>query len=208
MSLSDETRARLRLIAILRGVRPDEAVAVAAALIEAGITAIEVPLNSPDPFDSIAALAARFADQALIGAGTVLDPADIARLASAGGRLMVAPSFNAEVVAAAKQADLIVLPGCLTPSEIFDAIGAGADAVKLFPAEAVPPAMIKAMRAVLPPGLPLIPVGGISADNMGDYLAAGADGFGIGSWIYKPGKSIDAIAADAAALTAAFEASL
>jgi 2-dehydro-3-deoxyphosphogalactonate aldolase len=194
----------LPLIAILRGVEPDDAVAIGQILIEAGFRAIEVPLNSPEPLRSIAALAGAFGERALIGAGTVLDPADVARVAAAGGRLIVMPHADHALIAAAKGRGLWCVPGAATPTEAFGARAAGADALKMFPAEALPPAVVKAWRAVLPQGLWLLPVGGITPERMGPYLAAGADGFGLGSALYQRGRTVAETAARAAAFAAAW----
>jgi 2-dehydro-3-deoxyphosphogalactonate aldolase len=187
------------LIAIIRGVRPDEAEAVGEAILTAGIRIVEVPLNSPDPLDSIERLARRFGDRALIGAGTVLDPADIARIADVGGRIIVSPSTDAGVIRATAAAGLVSAPGFFTPSEAFAAIAAGAHALKLFPAEAASPTVLKAMKAVLPRGRPLVVVGGVKPDTLAPWLEAGADGFGLGSGVFKPGQSAAEIAAQARA---------
>lgn len=192
------------LVAILRGIRPDEAEAVVAGLVEAGFTLIEVPLNSPDPFETIARLARRFGDHAVIGAGTVLDPAQAEAVHAAGGRLIVAPNFAPEVAKAARRLGLIYGPGVVTPSEAFAALAAGADFLKLFPAEMIPPAVVKALRAVLPAEVRLLPVGGIEADNMASYRSAGASGFGLGSSLYRAGRGADDTAARARALIAAW----
>lgn len=181
--------ARCPLVAILRGVRPDEVEGIGDALLEAGFAIIEVPLNSPDPIESIRRLAARCGDRALVGAGTVLDPADCARIAAAGGRLVVTPHADPEVVRAAKAAGMLAVPGFMTPAEAFALLRAGADGLKLFPAEAASPAVVKALLAVLPAGTAILPVGGIEAGNMAPWRAAGAAGFGIGSAIYKQGDS-------------------
>ena len=191
------------IVAILRGVKPDEIDAVGDALIEAGVTIIEVPLNSPQPFDSIKRLAARHAHHALIGAGTVLQAGDVARVKDAGGQLVVAPNFDADVVRATKAAGLVSLPGAMTPSEGFAALKAGADGLKLFPAEIIPPAVIKAWRAVFPADTPLLAVGGVGVGNIRSYAEAGASGYGIGSALYKPGRSPAEIAQLARALVAA-----
>ena len=194
--------ARCPLVAILRGVRPDEVEAIGEALEEAGIAIIEVPLNSPEPIESIRRLAAGFGDRLLIGAGTVMRPEQVQAVAAAGGRLIVTPHAATEVVRAAKALGMIACPGFATPTEAFALIDAGADALKLFPAEAASPAVLRAMRAVLPPGMPILPVGGISASNMAEWRAAGAAGFGIGSSIYKPGDTPAMVSAKALALMA------
>ena len=198
--------AELPLIAILRGITPDEAEPIGAALVEAGFRLIEVPLNSPDPFRSIEALAKRFGEAALIGAGTVMSPDDARRTVEAGGRLVVMPHSDAEVIRAAKAAGAWCLPGVATPTEGFAALAAGADGLKLFPGEALPPAVVKAWKAVFPPDVPLLPVGGITPERMAEYVAAGAAGFGIGSALYKPGVSVAEIEKRAAAFAAAWRA--
>jgi 2-dehydro-3-deoxyphosphogalactonate aldolase len=180
--------ASLPLVAILRGIRPEEATAVGDALVTSGWRLLEVPLNSPDPLASIAAMAKAFPD-ALVGAGTVLRPQDVALVHAAGGRLIVSPNFNAEVVREAVRLGMVCLPGVFTATEAFAALAAGATGIKLFPAEMIPPAGVKALRAVLPADTLVLPVGGIAIGNMADYRAAGADGFGIGSALYKPGAS-------------------
>ncbi|OYW34644.1 MAG: 2-dehydro-3-deoxy-6-phosphogalactonate aldolase [Rhizobiales bacterium 12-66-7] len=197
--------ARCPLVAILRGLKPDAALDVGTALVEAGIAIIEVPLNSPDPLTSIALLAERFGADTLIGAGTVMSPADVGEVAQAGGRLIVMPHSDGAVIHAAKAAGLVCTPGVATPTEAFAALRAGADALKLFPAEGLPPQVLKAWRAVMV-GATLLPVGGIDVTNMAAHRAAGADGFGLGSALYKPGKPVEAIAHDAAALVAAARA--
>jgi 2-dehydro-3-deoxyphosphogalactonate aldolase len=194
------------LIAIVRGIRPDEVEAVGAALIEAGIRIIEVPLNSPDPLDSIARLSARFGAAATVGAGTVLDRADVARVAGAGGKIVVSPNADTTVIAATAAAGLVSAPGYFTPTEAFAALKAGAHVLKLFPAEAASPAMLKAQRAVLPRDVPVLMVGGITPDNMGDYLTAGANGFGLGSGLYSPGRSAADVAERARSYVAALPA--
>ncbi|WP_136162096.1 2-dehydro-3-deoxy-6-phosphogalactonate aldolase [Sphingomonas flavalba] len=194
------------LIAILRGVTTAEIDGVAAALIEAGIGLIEVPLNSPDPFRTIERLATIAGNRAVIGAGTVLSADAARRVRDAGGQLMVAPNSDPAVIAAAVAAGLVAVPGYMTPSEAFAALAAGAHALKLFPAEAATPAVLRAQRAVLPAQLPVFVVGGASAATMPGWHAAGADGFGIGSALYRPGKPLDRIAADAATLVAAARA--
>ncbi len=189
----DAALARCPLIAILRGVTPNEVVAVGEALFDAGFRLIEVPLNSPDPLDSIARLAKAFAGRAVIGAGTVLSAVDVAAVQAAGGTMIVSPNTNIEVIAATSKAGLISLPGIATPSEAFAALAAGATALKLFPAEGASPAVLKAIRAVLPAGVRVLPVGGITADTMTPWLKAGAAGFGIGSALYSPGLAPDQI---------------
>lgn len=194
------------VVAILRGVKPDEVDAVGDALVEAGIMIIEVPLNSPDPFESIGRLAKRHGARALIGAGTVLETPDVARVKDAGGQLIVAPNFDFDVVRATKAAGLVALPGVMTPSEGFAALKAGADGLKLFPAEIIPPAVFKAWRAVFPPDCPLLAVGGVGVDNLKIYAQAGASGYGIGSALYKPGRMPAEIAPLARALVAVAKA--
>lgn len=194
------------LIAILRGVTPTEAAGMAAALIDAGITKIEVPLNSPDPFDSIRAMAAAHGADALIGAGTVLSTSDVGRVAQAGGKLIVSPNCDQRVIAATKAADMQSWPGVMTPTECFAALKAGADGLKIFPASLLGPDGIKAIRAVLPPGTQVYAVGGAGAENFADWMAASADGFGIGSALYKPGFTVAEVAARARDMVAAFDA--
>ncbi len=191
------------LVAILRGVRPDEVEAIGDALVDAGLRIIEVPLNSPDPFDSIARLARRCGSQALIGAGTVMRPAEVERVAEAGGRLMVTPHADPTLVRAAKALGMAAMPGFFTPAEAFALLDAGADALKLFPAEGGSPAMLRSLRAVLPPGTMVLPVGGMDAATLAVWRDAGAAGFGIGSAIYRPGDTAAAVAAKAAMLLAA-----
>ncbi|WP_288448593.1 2-dehydro-3-deoxy-6-phosphogalactonate aldolase, partial [uncultured Pseudomonas sp.] len=189
----------LPLIAILRGVTPDEIVAVGRALHDAGFRVIEIPLNSPQPYESIRRLTAELGESCLIGAGTVLTEAQVAEVDAAGGRLIVSPNANLAVIRASKAAGLVSAPGVATPSEGFAALDAGADSLKLFPAEQLGPAVVKAWRAVFPKELALLPVGGITPDNMGPYVAAGANGFGLGSALYKPGLSAAQVSANAQA---------
>jgi 2-dehydro-3-deoxyphosphogalactonate aldolase len=196
--------SRLPLIAILRGLRPDEALDIGGALVEAGFRALEVPLNSPNPFASIESLAEEFGTGALIGAGTVLRPGDVARVAEAGGRLVVMPHGDPSVIREAKRSGLLCVPGVATPSEAFAALDAGADALKLFPAEMLPPPVVKAWRAVLPKDVWLMPVGGIAPETMAPYLAAGADGFGLGSALYRAGMNRASAAANAAGFVQAY----
>jgi len=181
----------LPLVAILRGLTPDEAVATGHAIVEAGFRMLEVPLNSPRPIDSIARLAKALGPDVLVGAGTVMTPANVAAVADAGGRLIVMPHADTMVIRAAKAAGLLCVPGVATPTEAFAALDAGADALTLFPAEQSAPAVLKAWRAVLPREVPVMPVGGISPDNMAPWVAAGAAGFGIGSALFAPGRTLE-----------------
>jgi 2-dehydro-3-deoxyphosphogalactonate aldolase len=194
----------LPLIAILRGITPDEAVPVGLALAEAGFRIIEVPLNSPQPFDSIQALARELGARCLVGAGTVLSPAQVDAVAQAGGRLIVMPHGDATVIRAAKAQGLYCAPGIATPTEGFAALAAGADALKLFPAELLPPAVLKALRAVFAQDTLFVPVGGITPQNMAAYAAAGAGGFGLGSALYKPCLGVAQVKANAAAFVQAW----
>jgi 2-dehydro-3-deoxyphosphogalactonate aldolase len=202
-TLQEQLRA-LPLVAILRGLEPGEAVAIGQALMAAGFRALEVPLNSPEPLRSIAALAGAFGERALVGAGTVLDPADVGRIADAGGRLVVMPHADHAVIRAAKTRGLWCMPGVATPTEAFGALAAGADALKMFPAEALPPAVVKAWRAVLSKETWLLPVGGITPERMAPYVAAGANGFGLGSALYQRGRTPADTASRAAAFVAAY----
>ena len=199
----DKAWASLPLVAILRGLKPQEAEGMGAVLYDAGFRLIEVPLNSPRPLDSIASLRKRFPD-AVIGAGTVLKAAEVRDVASAGGELIVAPNFDREVVEETVRLGLASLPGILTPTEAFAALNAGAHGLKLFPAELASPAVVKALLAVLPKGTPLIPVGGIGAHNLAAWRAAGAAGFGLGSSLYKPGDDAATVRAKAAAIVSAW----
>jgi 2-dehydro-3-deoxyphosphogalactonate aldolase len=177
------------LIAIIRGVTPGEAEGIGQAIYEAGIRIIEVPLNSPEPLDSIKLLAQRFGDRMLVGAGTVFTPANVEDVHAVGGRLIVSPHFNPAVVRAAVQAGMVACPGYFTPTEAFAALDAGGTALKLFPAEAASPDVLKAQRAVIPADVPVMIVGGVKPDNMAGWLAAGASGFGLGGGLYQPGQS-------------------
>jgi 2-dehydro-3-deoxyphosphogalactonate aldolase len=202
MNPLDQLRRRLdecALVAIIRGVTPGEAEAIGEAIFDAGIRIIEVPLNSPEPLASIERLARRFGESALIGAGTVLDAADVARVRGAGGRVIVSPNTYPPVIEAAAAAGLVSLPGFFTPSEAFTALRAGATGLKLFPAEGASPAVVKAQRAVLPKDVPLLVVGGVSPGNMQPWLDAGAQGFGLGSGLYRPGQSAQETGAKARA---------
>ena len=191
------------LIAILRGIKPTEVVDVAEILIEKDFKIIEIPLNSPDPIRSIELLTHHFENRAIIGAGTVLDEVSIRSIAEAGAKLVVMPNGNGIVVKAAKDRGLIAIPGIATPTEAFAMIEAGADALKLFPAEGIPPSVLKAMKAVLPSTVPILPVGGITPEKMNDYLKAGAIGFGLGSALYKPGMALRDIRKNAEAFNQA-----
>ena len=193
------------LVAILRGVKPDEVEAVGEALVAAGFRAIEVPLNSPDPLSSIARLAQALQGRAVIGAGTVLTTQQVADVAAAGGTIIVSPNADTAVIRAARDRGLVALPGIATPSEAFAALAAGANALKLFPAEASKPVVLKALRAVLPPGTRVMPVGGITPDNMSGWLAAGAAGFGLGSALYQPGDDAETVARQARAFVEKLE---
>lgn len=191
--MSEASLDNAALIAILRGVRPDDALAIANVIYGAGIRIIEVPLNSPDPFKSIAALAAGLQQDCLVGAGTVLHAADVHRAHSAGARLVVSPNFDAAVIAAAMQLKMQVLPGIATATEAFAAIRAGANRLKLFPATTYGPRHLHALRTVLPPEVGLLPVGGIAAEHIADWLSAGAAGFGFGSELFRPEYSLEQI---------------
>ena len=203
--LIDEALATLPLIAILRGLPPDDALPVGDALYEAGFRLIEVPLNSPEPLTSIRRLADHLPD-CLVGAGTVLGADEVAAVAQAGGRLIVSPNFDAEVVAAARALGLAAIPGVATPTEAFAALEAGAAALKAFPAEGLPPEVLRAWRAVIPADVAVLPVGGITPERIAAYRAAGASGFGLGSALYRPGDAAALVAARAARFVDAWEA--
>jgi 2-dehydro-3-deoxyphosphogalactonate aldolase len=198
--------SKLPLIAILRGISPAEVESVGAALVEAGFRLIEVPLNSPDPFRSIETLVGSFGEAALIGAGTVMSPDAARKTVEAGGKLVVMPHSDPEVIRAAKKAGAWCLPGVATPTEGFAALAAGADGLKLFPGEALPPAVVKAWKAVFPASVPLLPVGGITPERVADYVAAGVSGFGIGSALYRPGVTAEEIGRRAEAFVTAWRA--
>lgn len=196
------------LIAILRGVTPDEAPRIGEVLVEAGITMIEVPLNSPKPFDSISAMVERLGDRATIGAGTVLTINDVEHVKKAGGQIVVSPNMNTDVIKATKTAGMNSYPGVMTPSECFTALEAGADGLKLFPASLIGPAGLKAMRAVLPSGAKTYAVGGAEPSNFAEWLAAGVTGFGIGTALYTPGLSAEEVAARATKIVSAYDGAI
>lgn len=197
--------ADLPLIAILRGITPEEIVPVGRVLYDAGFRVIEIPFNSPRPLESIQRLARELGDTCLVGAGTVLNEQQVSDVAQAGGRLVVSPNANTAVIRASKAAGMASAPGVATPSEGFSALEAGADALKLFPAEQLGPAVLKAWRAVFPATLPMLPVGGVTPDNMQPYVQAGASGFGLGSALYKPGLEVEQVAANARAFAVAWQ---
>jgi 2-dehydro-3-deoxyphosphogalactonate aldolase len=199
----DTAFAACPLIAILRGVKPDEVEGIGDALVDAGFTLIEVPLNSPDPLDSIARLAKRLEGKAVIGAGTVLTEAQVDQVRAVGGTMIISPNANTRVISATAEAGMTSLPGVVTPTEAFAALDAGATALKLFPAEGSSPAILKAMRAVLPKDLRLLPVGGVGSDTMKPWLDAGANGFGLGSALYKVGLTADEVGERARAFVSA-----
>ena len=194
---------QLPLIAILRGITPAQAPTIGEAVVHGGFSLLEVPLNSPQALDSIALLGHAY-PRAMVGAGTVLTAAQVRDVHAAGGHLVVAPNFDADVVRAALQLGLVCLPGVMTPSEAFAALALGAHGLKLFPAEMASPAVLKALRAVLPAATLVFPVGGITQGNIAPWLAAGANGFGIGSALYSPGKSAAAVHEHALNFVAAF----
>jgi 2-dehydro-3-deoxyphosphogalactonate aldolase len=198
-------RLKRDIVAILRGLQPHEAQAIGSAVFEAGIAAIEVPLNSPDPFRSIETLARDLPDGALVGAGTVLDPTDVGRLADAGGRLLVAPNVDAAVLARAAELNLVTMPGVFTPTEAFAAIKAKASALKFFPASVLGPKGIAAIGAVLPKGVTVGVVGGVSEADFADYAKIGVRTFGLGSSLYKPGMTADDVGSRAKAAVAAWD---
>ncbi|GGJ01469.1 2-dehydro-3-deoxy-6-phosphogalactonate aldolase [Neoroseomonas lacus] len=195
------------VVAILRGIRPEEAETVGAALLAEGLTILEVPLNSPNPLDSIRRLHAAFGERALVGAGTVTSEDEVAAIARAGARLMVTPHCDPALVLAARARGMVACPGFFTPGEAFALLAAGADALKLFPAEAASPAVLRALLAVLPKGTAVLPVGGIGADNIPAWKAAGAAGFGVGSSLYKPGDTAATVSEKARALRRSLVAS-
>src|SRR5262245_14785784 len=198
--------APLPLVAVLRGIAPEDIDAIAAALFEAGFRILEVPLNSPRPLDSIRRLADTFGERCLVGAGTVLAADEVNAVRAAGGRLIVMPHADTAVIGRAKAQGLVALPGVATPTEAFAALAAGADGLKLFPAEHLSPATLRAWRAVLPRGTLVFPVGGIKPETMSAYWDAGADGFGTGSHLYRAGANASEVRAAAQAYAAAFRA--
>lgn len=193
------------IVAILRGIHPSQAVEIASALLDCGICKIEVPLNSPDPFDSIEAMAKAFGGAALIGAGTVLTTDDAARVANAGGRLVVSPDCNSQVIAATKALGLLSYPGVMTPTECFTALRSGADGLKLFPGSLIGPEGLRAIRAVLPAATELLAVGGAGPGNFAQWRAAGVDGFGIGSALFKPGYTVSDVQERARAIVGEYD---
>lgn len=199
----DAAFARCPLVAILRGVEPGAVEAIGEELVAAGFTLIEVPMNSPDPLDSVARLAKRLGGRAVIGAGTVLDVAQVAAVRDAGGQMVISPNADLDVIRASAAAGLASLPGIATPSEAFAALKAGASALKLYPAEGASPAVLKAMRAVLPKTVRVLPVGGITPEDMAPWRAAGAAGFGLGSALYKPGMTAAEVGRNARSFVAA-----
>lgn len=203
--MSHNPFAHVRIIAILRGLTPDEALPIGQALIDAGVTCAEVPLNSPDPCESIARMRRAFDGRLWVGAGTVLSEADVANVADAGAQFVVSPNVDGRVIAAAKKRALAAAPGFMTPTEAFAALDAGADVLKLFPADQLGPAFVKAIRAVLPAQTLLFAVGGVSAQALAPYLAAGVHGFGLGSNLYKPGDAPALVRERAAAFVAALK---
>jgi 2-dehydro-3-deoxyphosphogalactonate aldolase len=203
--MSKDLLGRAPFTAILRGLAPEEAIAVGEALVSAGMTILEVPLNSPRPLESIRLLAERFGDRCLIGAGTVMTPQQVRDIGAVGGRLIVMPHGDPDVIGAAKGAGMVCMPGVVTPTEGFAALRAGADALKLFPAELVGPSVLKALRAVFPKETIFLPVGGITPDNLAEFVRAGASGFGLGSGLYAPGRDAAEVGRRAKAYLAAWE---
>jgi 2-dehydro-3-deoxyphosphogalactonate aldolase len=206
MTALDAYLLQLPLVAILRGVRPEEVVPIGQALVEAGFAIIEVPLNSPRPLESIERLASSLGAEVLVGAGTVTSPAQVEEVKCAGGRIVVMPHADTRVISAAKSLGMVCIPGIATPTEAFAAIAAGADALKLFPAEMLTPPVLKAMLSVLPMGTRLLPVGGITPERMGAFWTAGASGFGLGSALYKPNAGTEEVGRNARAFVLAWRA--
>ena len=206
--MNDKYEGHRPLVAILRGVQPHEIVDIGNALIEAGFGIIEVPLNSPDPLDSIGKLADQFGSKAIVGAGTVLTTKQVDEVVAVGGRLIVSPNMNPDVIRRTKEHKALSYPGVFTPTEAFSAIDAGADALKFFPASLHGPDGVKAIKAVLPPEMPVFAVGGVSVPTIGDWLSAGTDGFGIGSNVYKVGWNADKIAVEAQGFVKAYDSAV
>ncbi len=194
----------LPLVAILRGVSPSDACQVGHELVSAGFEIIEVPLTSPDAYRSIELLSKQFGDEAICGAGTVTSAQQVHDVSQAGGKIIVSPNTNTQVISTSKQLQMISMPGCMTPTEAFEAIEAGADGLKFFPAEAIPPSTIKAIKVTLPATTPIFAVGGVNENNMNAYLNAGVHGFGIGSSLYKANKSLAEIRQSADAIVHAY----
>ena len=182
---------QMPLVAVLRGITPDEAVAVSDVLVDSGFTIMEVTLNSPNPYDSIALMNQRHGDTIALGAGTVLQPNQVKRVKDAGGELIISPNLNVDVIHETVEQDMVSIPGCYTPSEAFVALDAGADVIKFFPADTLGISFIKGVKAVLPKDTRICPTGGVNADNMGDFITAGATSMGMGSALYKAGKSLE-----------------
>ena len=195
------------LVAILRGIEPEEVIEIGVILTKAGFTLIEIPLNSPEPLISIQKLSETFGDKVVIGAGTVLNIDEVGDVAKAGGKMIVSPNTNIDIIIKTKSLNLISIPGFATTTEAFTAVNAGADALKLFPAEGSSPSVLKAMSAVLPQNIPVLPVGGIEPGNIAEYVSSGASGFGIGSFLYKRGKDLDNLSRDAALIISEWNAS-
>ena len=206
MTTWNDALTTLPLVAILRGLTPDEALEIGETLVAAGFLCLEVPLNSPSPLDSIRRLRDALGDRAIVGAGTVLSAQAVRDVAAAGGQIVISPNTNLAVIGETKAAGLISFPAFFTPSEAFAAIEAGADAIKLFPAETAGPAALKAMKAVLPPSTPIFPVGGVEPGNVAAWRAAGADGLGLGSALYKPGRTAVEVGEAANAFVGAWRA--
>ena len=207
MASFSEAFEKCPLVAILRGIEPEEVIEIGVILTKAGFTLIEVPLNSPEPLISIQKLSETFGDKVVIGAGTVLNIDEVGDVAKAGGKMIVSPNTNIDIIIKTKSLNLISIPGFATTTEAFTAVKAGADALKLFPAEGSPPSVLKAMSAVLPQNIPVLPVGGIEPGNISEYVSSGARGFGIGSFLYKRGKDLDKLSRDAALIISEWNAS-
>lgn len=207
MELS-EVLSTMPLIAVLRGISPGEVLSICDELYKAGFLCLEVPMNSPDPLDSIARLAEAYGDKALVGAGTVVRVDDVEKIAKAGGKIIIMPHTDVEIIKESKRLDLCCVPGFSTPSEAYTALNAGADALKCFPAESHPPAIVKAFRSILPKDTIVIPTGGITPEKMADYFAVGVNGFGLGSALYRPGDTAESVAGKAEKFVAAMKSIL